>query len=218
MSVRTSIALILLFLYATILSFSTTLFFVMALPIIAEIWRNFKYIKPILTNLFFLNIFLFTLAISVWLMGEKHLALLIYVRSNFSIFFALLLFYNKSAFDIALGLQELKFPNKLVSLFFFVAKFIYSLKETLATFKKTLHVRGFSPKTSLFTYKSYANFVGMLFINALQEAKSLQNLMILRGFHGRLYTLQQARSMSKYELILSALTIIALVFQKGVLI
>lgn len=190
----------------------------MLLPLFGEIWRNLQGLKKVIQNLLFLNIFLGMLAITLWFMNDTHLALLIYIRSNLTILFALLLFNKKTAFDIALGLQELKFPPKLVSLFFFVAKFIFSLRKNLIQFKKTLHVRGFLPKTSLFTYKTYANFVGMLFVNAFKEAKTLQNLMILRGFCGKVYTLQIPKPISKYEFILSLFLVVALLYQKGVLI
>lgn len=190
----------------------------MILPLIVEVWRNFKEISVVLKKLLFLNIFLSILAISVWLMGDKHLAILIFFRSNFTIFFALLLFHKKDAFDIALGLQELKMPYKLNALFFFVAKFIFLLHQNLVKFKNSLHVRGFLPKTSLFTYKTYANFVGMLFINALKEAKSLENLMTIRGFSGKLYSLKENEPLKKYEFFLIIAVVIALTFQKGVLL
>lgn len=218
MSIRASVSLVLLFFYALVLSLSLTLYWAMILPLIVEVWRNFKEISVVLKKLLFLNIFLSILAISVWLMGDKHLAILIFFRSNFTIFFALLLFHKKDAFDIALGLQELKMPYKLNALFFFVAKFIFLLHQNLVKFKNSLHVRGFLPKTSLFTYKTYANFVGMLFINALKEAKSLENLMTIRGFSGKLYSLKENEPLKKYEFFLIIAVVIALTFQKGVLL
>lgn len=218
MSIRASVSLVLLFFYALVLSLSLTLYWAMILPLIVEVWRNFKEISVVLKKLLFLNIFLSILAISVWLMGDKHLAILIFFRSNFTIFFALLLFHKKDAFDIALGLQELKMPHKLNALFFFVAKFIFLLHQNLVKFKNSLHVRGFLPKTSLFTYKTYANFVGMLFINALKEAKSLENLMTIRGFSGKLYSLKENEPLKKYEFFLIIAVVIALTFQKGVLL
>lgn len=216
-TLRSSIALVLLFLYASVLSVSNILYYIMLLPLCLELWRNKHALRKIFFQLLVLNIFLIVLVITLWFMNEQQTALLIYLRSNMSMGFALLLFCDKNAFDIALGFQELRLPKTITSLFYFTAKFIYIVKQNIIDFRRRLLVRGFHPTTSLFTYQTYANFIGLLFIIALKKANNLQNLMIIRGFQGQLYTLKESKSITLYEIALFISVLVSIVFKKGVI-
>ena len=117
----------------------------------------------------------------------SYYAFLIFLRANAIIVFAFLLFYDKSLFDIAAGLQKLKFSDKLVSIFFFIGKFIFIIKNEIAITKKVMKVRNFHAKTDLFSYRVYANFIGMLIVKCFNRAEKLKNTMILRNFQGKIY-------------------------------
>lgn len=217
MKVRANIGVILLGIYSIFLAFSSSIFLSMFLPIILEIFRNKSDILVIFKKLILLNLFISVVAISVYF-SNPNLAILIYVRSNMIVLFGLLIFCNKSYFDIAYGLQKLKFPPKFTSLFFFSAKFIILLFNEIKIFNKNLLLRGFKARVNIFTYKTYANFVGLFFIQALHRANNLQNMLILRGFNGKIYSLKKSKNITKYEKILSIITILSLIFAKGQLI
>lgn len=217
MRVRANIGILLLCLYSLVLGLSNSLHVSMLLPLVFELFRHKNSIFTILKKLIMLNLFITILALSVYFSNPK-LALLIFLRSNMVVAFGLLLFHKQNYFDIAYGLKLLKIPSKMVLLFYFCGKFIYLLSNEIKIFKKNLLLRGFHPKVTLFTYKTYANFIGLLFIQAFHRANTLNNILITRGFHGEIYSLAKPKKINFYEILLSLITIFSLIFQKGVLI
>lgn len=217
MNVRANIGIILLGIYSIVLALSSSIYWCMFLPILLEIFRNKSEILVIFKKLILLNLFILIVAISVYFSNHK-LAILIFVRSNMIVLFALLIFCHKSYFDIAYGLQKLKVPPKITSLVFFSTKFIILLFNEIKIFNKNLLLRGFHPRVNIFTYKTYANFVGLFFIQALNRANTLNNMLILRGFNGKIYSLKESKKITKYEIILSIITLFSLSFTKGQLI
>ncbi|PID48062.1 MAG: hypothetical protein CR967_01645 [Proteobacteria bacterium] len=217
MKINTHISILILTLYSLYLGLSSNLYVMMFLPLMLEIYRNRKNILGIFKKLALLNFFILLVAISVYF-SNPRLAILIYLRSNMVVLFALMLFYNANYFDIAYGLQRLKLPSNLVSIFYFNGKFIHILSQDLKNFKKNLILRGFKPKVNLLSYKTYANFVGLLFIRAFYRANNLHNILISRGFKGEIYTLKKPEKINKYELILILITLSSLIIKKGVIL
>ncbi len=210
MTLRADLAILLLFAYSFVLGLSNVLHVSFVLPLMLELYRNKKDIFDIFKRLVLLNLFISIIAITVYF-SDSHLALLIYLRSNMVVLFALLLFHGADYFTIAYGLKKLKCPNFIVSMFYFNGKFIYILLQSIKKFKNNLILRGFEPKINLFTYKTYANFVGLLFIQAFYRANTLQNILITRGYNGEIYTLKNTQIINKYEIILSCITLISLI-------
>ncbi len=210
MTLRADIAILLLLLYSLVLGLSNSLHVSFALPLLPEFYRNKNHIFTIFKKLVLLNLFISIIAITVYF-SDSRLALLIYLRSNMVVLFALLLFHDCNYFTIAYGLQKLKCPNFIVSIFYFNGKFIHILLQSIKTFKNNLIIRGFEPKINLFTYKTYANFVGLLFIQAFYRANTLKNILITRGYTGEIFTLENTKKLNKYELMLSFVTLISLI-------
>ncbi|ANE35232.1 Co/Ni ABC transporter CbiKLMQO, membrane protein CbiQ [Campylobacter iguaniorum] len=156
-------------------------------PVFLLMIFRFKEILVIFKRLIFLNLFVALVALSVILYGDLHQAGVIFLRSNLIIFFSLLIFHSRSAFDVATSLHALKVSNKMSAIVYFCAKFIGEFRNEFLRLKKTLKVRGFESKTSLFTYKIYANLVAMLFLNAFDKAQILEKTFIIRNFSGKFY-------------------------------
>jgi cobalt/nickel transport system permease protein len=190
----------------------------MFLPALFLIFMNFRALKEVLKKLLFLNIFVVIIVISLLIQDDFKTALLIFMRSNLILLTVLLLFYQKNEFDIALALQKLRFSRKLVSIVFFTAKSIFLIKREFVLFKKTLHVRGFKPKTDLLSYKIMAGFVGILIIKAYERAKYIQKSMLLRGFKGEIYTLANHQVFNSCDIALCLITFISLVLRWGVIL
>ncbi len=207
---RVHVAIGLFAIFSIVLSLSSHISIFFFLPIVFELYRLKLHVKKLFKKLLTLNIFLILLFISVYISDEK-LATLIYIRSNLILMFGITLFYNRSYFDIANGLKKLKAPDKLVALFYFTSKFIIMLKGNITKFQKNLLLRGFEAKVSIFTYKTYANFVGFLLIESLHKANTLNNILLLRGFDGKIHSLAKKEDASKYEKILCIVTIISLI-------
>ncbi len=208
-TMRIHISILLFAVYSLVLALSDFLHVIFLAPIFLELYRLRNDVFKIFKKLITLNIFLLILAASVYISDER-LALLIYLRSNLILIFGIMLFYNQTYFDIANGLKELKAPDILVSMFYFTSKFIVILKENISKFQKNLLLRGFRAKASMFTYKTYANFIGFLLIESLHKANSLNNILITRGFNGKIHSLKNSQNATFYEITLCIVTIISL--------
>ena len=195
-------ALLALFFYSFIVALQEHIYVFMFLPVLLLIALNFSALKSVLKRLFFLNIFVAIIVLTLILQNESEKALLIFIRSNLILSTALLLFYKRDEFDIALALQSLHFPHKLTSIVFFTTKSIFLIKLEFELFKKTLYIRGFKPKTDLLSYKVMAGFVGILIIKTYEMAKNLQKSMLIRGFEGRIYTLRTYQVLSYCDVVL----------------
>lgn len=180
--------------YSFALAFMKSFYISFLLPPLFLTILNYRAIFIILRQLLFLNIFVFIIFIGLIYSNDTNLAYLILFKSNAIMFFGLCLFYKSNPFEIALMLQELKFPPKFVNMLFFVAKFITIFKLEILRFNKALKARGFINKTSFFAYKTYANFIGFLFITAFNRSNILQKAMISRGFNGKIYNLKDKAS------------------------
>lgn len=203
-------ALVAAFIYAIFTALQTHIFFALFLPPLFLTCVKFDFLKNALKKLLFLNVFVVIVVLSLLLARNYDTALLIFVRSNLILFFVLLLFCDKSEFDIALALKGVKCPPKLASIIFFTAKSIFLIKREFYLFGRALYIRGFTPKTNLLSYKTLAGFVGILFIKTWERAEALKNSMFLRGFSGEIYTLSTHRVFGCYDLALILIIFISI--------
>lgn len=206
-----AISLICAFIFTLVVSFSDfNIYFL--LPIIFLVAVNLSNFLEVLKKLLFLNLFIFTLFIFVWFQANFYEAINIYLRTNIIIFFNLLLFLDSKGLDIIRGFFLLKFPKRFISAFYFTWKMIIELQNEFKNIKISLVSRNFSNKTSLFTYQTYGNILGLLFIKSMQKAQNLKDSFDLRGFNGEIY-LNSDFSLSKYDYILLFITIFTLILK-----
>ncbi len=212
--ISSSFGLISTILYSFGLSFFNEVYLSLFLPTILLIFIQKNALKSILKKMLFLNIFIIIMVLSAMIHKEYNYALLIALRANTIILFALLIFHKKSLFDIASGMQTLKLPDKLVSLFFFVGKFIIIIKQEFNITKNVMKIRNFKSKTNLFSYKVYANVIGMLIVKCFDRAEKLKNSMILRNFQGKIYQNKKEKS-SKEDFLILFSVLLSLSIQFG---
>ncbi|MDY0192227.1 MAG: energy-coupling factor transporter transmembrane component T [Aliarcobacter butzleri] len=206
-----AISLICAFIFTLSASFSNfNIYFL--LPIIFLVAVNFSNSLEVLKKLLFLNLFIFTIFIFVWFQADFYEAINIYLRTNIIIFFNLLLFFDSKGLDIIRGFFLLKFPKRFISAFYFTWKMIIELQNEFKNIKISLVSRNFSNKTSLFTYQTYGNILGLLFIKSMQKAQNLKDSFDLRGFNGEIY-LNSDFSLSKYDYVLLFITIFTLILK-----
>lgn len=206
-----AISLICAFIFTLGVSFSDfNIYFL--LPIIFLVAVNFSNSLEVLKKLLFLNLFIFTIFIFVWFQADFYEAINIYLRTNIIIFFNLLLFFDSKGLDIIRGFFLLKFPKRFISAFYFTWKMIIELQNEFRNIKISLVSRNFSNKTSLFTYQTYGNILGLLFIKSMQKAQNLKDSFDLRGFNGEIY-LNSDFSLSKYDYILLFITIFTFILK-----
>lgn len=211
-------ALLLACVYSSTMAIQTHIYMSMLLPLGLLAWVQKAFLGKVLKQLVWLNTLIIIVTLSILWQRNYDLALLVFVRSNAIIVFMLLLFCDKDEFSIAIAMQRLRLPHQFTAIFFFTAKAIFLIKREFSLFKNTLHVRGFTPKTNLLTYKTMAGFVGILVIKALERSGWLQKAMRLRGFNGEIYTLEDHLAYTKYDITLALVTILSLTWRQGVLL
>lgn len=185
--ISTSIALVSTLIYSFGLSFFDTIYLSMFAPSLFLILLQKSAFVPTLKRLLFLNIFIVLVSASAFFNSQHELALLIFLRSNALILFTLLIFWGKDLFNIASAMQTLKIPDKLSAIFFFVAKFIVLIRKEFEITKKVMKTRNFHSKSNVFTYKIYANVIGVMIVKCFDKAEKLKQTMILRNFQGKIY-------------------------------
>ncbi|MEE3776662.1 energy-coupling factor transporter transmembrane component T [Campylobacter sp. CX2-4080-23] len=216
--INPSISLLCFFIFSFFLALSGEIYLTHLLPIIFLSLIKFRYFFEILKRLFFLNLFIILVALSVILSDNYHLALLIFIRSNLIILFGLLLFHKMDFYDMAFGISRLGLGSKISYLFYFCIRFIQMAKMDFYKFKRTLKARNFSHTTSIFAYQTYANLVAMLFLGTFEKSQILEKTMQIRGFNGKFYKLENSLKFEFYDILLIILLLISLIFKQGVLI
>ncbi len=211
-------ALLLALVYSSGIALQEHLYAPMLLPLFLLGWLQKELLFTIAKRLFFLNALIAIVVASMLLQQNYDLALLVFLRSNLILLFILMLFCDKDEFAIAIAMHHLHLPHQCTSIFFFTAKSIFLIKREFLLFKKTLHVRGFTPKTNVLTYTTMAGFVGILCIRALERSYHLQKAMLLRGFSGEVYRLENHPSFTRFDALLTLLSIVSLIWQQGVLL
>lgn len=218
MFISPSVSLILASIYSVFISFQEHLYIPMLLPLLySGLFVKDSWPK-ILKRLIWLNSFIALIAITLIWQDQTSVALLLFLRSNLILLFVLILFYDKDEFSIAMSMHQLGFPHKLTTIVFFTAKFIFLIKHEFVHFRKTLHVRGFIPKTNLLSYQTMAGFVGILVIKALKRSQELQKALYLRGFKREIYSLTSYASLTLLDIVTIFLTLLAFIWKQGALL
>ncbi len=197
---NSSIILICAFLYSIFISFNQVelIYFV---PIVFVAFCEYKSLISIIKKLILLNLFILMIFIVLLIQSSFEEAINIYIRTNMIVFFNLLLFSQSSGYDIVRALNELRFPKKVVSSVYFTLKMIQTLNDEFKKIKMTLRARGFRANSSMFTYETYGNLFGHIFVKSIIKANALQDSFKLRGFGGRIYLINNSK-LSYYDVIL----------------
>ena len=87
------------------------------------------------------------------------------------------------------ALDRMHLSGKLVHLLLMTYRYIFVIEQEYQRMVRAAKIRGFSPGTNLHTYRTFAYFVGMLFVRAASRADRVYRAMRCRGFDGRLYCL-----------------------------
>lgn len=197
---NSSILLVSALLYSIFVSFNKVEILFL-LPILFMAFCEYKSLLEILKKLFFLNFFILMIFIVLLIQTPFEEALNVYIRTNMIVFFNLLLFSKSSGYDIVRALNELRFPKEIVSSVYFTLKMIQTLSDEFKKIKSTLKARGFHANSSMFTYETYGNLFGHIFVKSIKKSMALQDSFKLRGFHGKIYLINNSK-LSYYDVVL----------------
>jgi cobalt/nickel transport system permease protein len=87
------------------------------------------------------------------------------------------------------ALSHLHVPDKLTHLLLFTVRYLDVLRREYLRLRAAMKIRGFRPRMSLHTYRSYGYLVGMLLVRSLDRSERIVAAMKCRGFRGRFYLL-----------------------------
>lgn len=104
------------------------------------------------------------------------------------------------------ALNRLKIPDKLVFLLLLTYRYVFLIHKEYQKIIRSIKIRGFKPKNSLHTYKTFAYIVGMLLIRASDRADRVYNAMRCRGFHGKFYSLTEFQANVQSWIFLSIIS------------
>ena len=113
------------------------------------------------------------------------------LKSNAMMLMLIALVASTPIFTIGHAMYSLGIPKKIVHLFFFTYRYIHVIYREYFRLKNSMKIRGFTPRTNLHTYKTFAYMVGMLLIKSFDRGQRVHNAMLCRGFKGNLYSLSK---------------------------
>lgn len=119
------------------------------------------------------------------------LAGIITLKANTILLFFMALVASSPLVTMAYALQRLAVPEKLVYLLLFTFRYIHVIEQERQRLFNAAALRGFQPKVDRHTYRTYAYLVGMLLVKSFARSRRVYEAMLCRGFHGRLYSLQE---------------------------
>ncbi len=178
-------------------------------------------VRAVLRRLFAVNLFIFFLwlvlpfslpgipVFSLWSLTATReglaLALLVTLKSNavLCVFLALAATMDAPVFGQAAG--SLGAPRKLTFLFLFTYRYIHVLADEYDRLRVAAKLRGFRPATSLHTYRTVANLLGMVLVRGYDRSRRVYEAMILRGFNGSFHTLRRFAASPRDRLFLAAM-------------
>ncbi len=151
--------------------------FVISLPALIHFKRFWKL-------LFFADSFLIIVLTSQIISGQATLALQILLKSNQIILLSIALLTTNSMFELLHALHHLKVPNSLLRLSFLTYRYLHEIGLLLQSTLKSARCRGFNPKTSRFTYRTYASIFTNLLVHSYVKSDRIYKAMLCRGFNG----------------------------------
>jgi cobalt/nickel transport system permease protein len=83
------------------------------------------------------------------------------------------------------ALRSLRMPERMVRLFVLTTRYLGLFREEARRLHEAMRARGFRPRSSLHTWRSYGNLIGMLLVRSLDRARRVEEAMLCRGYAGR---------------------------------
>ncbi len=128
---------------------------------------------------------------------------LITLKTNGIIILFISLLATSTVAELGHGLGQLRVPGKLCLLLLFSYRYIFVISQEYQRLLRAARLRCFEPGTNLHTYRTYGHLFGMTLVKSWNRAQRVTQAMMLRGFRGRFYTLED-RILYRRDLIFLA--------------
>lgn len=136
------------------------------------------------------------------------LSLMITIKSNAILLAGIALLATHPPTDVARALSRLHVPGKLVSILFFMLRYLSEIRREYGWMINAMTMRMFQPGTNVRTYRAYARLVGLLLVTSYEKAEAVHAAMLCRGFTGRFYTLGGTPLKLRDLVISAAMTVV----------
>ncbi len=117
-------------------------------------------------------------------------AFLITLKSNAIVLSSMALLATSSMVEMGHALKHLRVPDKMVQMLLFTVRYFSVIHQEYHRLRCAMKVRGFRPRTSLHTYRSYGYLVAMLLVRSYERSQRIYAAMRCRGFKGKFYLLR----------------------------
>jgi cobalt/nickel transport system permease protein len=114
----------------------------------------------------------------VWQAGS------ILCRVSASVLIAVTMLGDVEPVRFGAALRGLWVPERLTRLFVFTARYVTLIGDEGRRLHDAMRARAFRPRSTLHTWRSYGNLIGMLLVRALDRAHRVEEAMLCRGFAG----------------------------------
>lgn len=119
------------------------------------------------------------------------LALLVTAKTNAIAMLFTALVATMPPAALGLALERLRCPSKLVFLLLFAYRYMHSVTDEWQKLSVAAKLRGFAPRTSMHSYRTFGNMLAMLFLRSLDRSARVYEAMLLRGFSGNFRSLAE---------------------------
>ncbi len=121
-----------------------------------------------------------------------QLVSLITLKTNAIVLLCISLLATSPVSDIGHAMTKLRMPVKLCLLLLFSYRYIFVIHQEFIRLNRAAKLRNFTPKTNLHTYRTVGYLFGMTLIKSWHRGERVAQAMMLRGFNGRFYTLNDS--------------------------
>lgn len=118
-----------------------------------------------------------------------ELSALVTIKANALFMIFITLVSSLSFSQLAYGFHKIGFSDKLVAIILFCARGIDIFEKEYRQMVEAAKLRGFVLKADRRTYRTVAAMISLLFARAVRRSRVLDEAMKLRGFNGKIRTL-----------------------------
>ncbi len=122
-----------------------------------------------------------------------RLAMLITLKTNAIVLIIISLPATSTISALGHGLYKLHLPVKLCYLLLYSYRYIFVIHQEYKRLLRAAKMRSFSPTTSIHTYRTFGYLFGMTVIQSWNHSRRVNDAMVLRGFTGRLISLDHSQ-------------------------
>ena len=138
------------------------------------------------------------------------LCVLITLKSNAIILVFLALVATMDGPRLGRALSGFGAPERLVHMLLFTYRYVHVIGQEFRRLVTAAKIRGFVPRTTMHTYRTYAYVAAMVLVRSHDRAERVNQAMRLRGFTGAFHSLHEQRFTRRDALLAAPMLLAAM--------